>query len=146
MTTQRIKGQETVLVFVSDAGTEEGLGDVVSAEFEFQLDILTTRLLGETSDRKDDIFRGVRGRCEVQLENSQALAFVQRVKDRAQRRTAASGRFQMMTSLEFPNGERPRVLFPDIFWGSLPFNIGGGDEYVTLTLEFEGSDGRFLFS
>jgi hypothetical protein len=144
--TQRVKGQEAVLTFVSDAGTEEALGNVLSAEFEFQFDILTTRFLGETSDRKDDIFRGVRGRVEVHLSTQDALRFVDRVKGRATRRTAASGRFQMLTSLAFPNGERPRALFPDIYWGNMPFNIPAGDEYVTLTLEFEGSDGRFLYS
>lgn len=143
---QRIKGQETIISFVSDAGSEDALGDVVSAEFEFQFDILSQRFLGEVADRKDDIFRGVRGRVEIQLEKQDAFRFVDRVKDRAQRRSAASGRFEMLTSMAFPNGERPRIMFPDIFWGNIPFNIGGGDEYVTMTLEFEGSDGRFLFS
>ena len=56
---QRIKGQEVTLDVVSPGGREETLTDQVSASITFQFDILKQRLLGETTDRKDDIFRGV---------------------------------------------------------------------------------------
>jgi len=140
----RIKGQEVELQIVGPSGREESLGDVVSGTIEFQMDILTQGLLNETSDRRDDIFRGVRLEMEVQLERGDVTDFINRVKDRAQRRTAASETFNALMTLQFPNGDRPRVSVEDLSFGSLPFAVGGRDEYVTLRIEAESSDGRFI--
>lgn len=128
-------------------GIEESLGDVVSASVEFQMDILTQSFLGETSDRKDDIFRGVRGQMEVQMESQDALRFTELVKSRAQRRAGTQTEVISITmTLNLPNGETPRVLLDDVYFGNVPFNVGGRDEYVTMSLEFEGSDGRVLYA
>ena len=88
---QRIKGQETVVSFVGTEGSEEGLTDVQSSESEFQMQILTDGYLGETSDRRDDIFRGASGSISIHLETPQYFAFARRVIDRAQRRTPGRG-------------------------------------------------------
>lgn len=141
---QRIKGQEIELQIVSPAGREDSLGDVVSGTIEFQFDILTQGLLNETSDRRDDIFRGVRLEMEVQLESGEFTQFINRVKDRAQRRTPASEQFNALMTLVFPNGDRPRVLIEDLSFGSLPIAVGGRDEYVTVRVEAESSEGRFI--
>ncbi len=141
---QRVKGQEVELQIVSPAGREESLGDVVSATIEFQLDILTQGLLNETADRRDDIFRGLRLEMEVQLERGDFTNFINRVKDRAQRRVPASEQFNALMTLEMPNGDRPRVSVDDLFFGSLPIAVGGRDEYVTVRIEAEASEGRFI--
>lgn len=143
---QRIKGQEVVLDVVSPSGREEALGDVVSASITHQLDILKQRLLGETTDRKDDIFRGTEGEMEVQLEAREALLFINTVKSRAQRRTPASDRINITMTLNFPEGGTARIQLTNCYFGNLPVNVGGGDEYVTLSLTFEAEDGRILFA
>jgi hypothetical protein len=142
---QRIKGQEVVLDIISPSGRESTLGDVVSASITYQLDILKQRLLGETSDRKDDIFRGLEGEMELQLEQRDALRFVDQVKDRATRRTAASSRFSVTMTLNFPEGGSARIQMSPVYFGNIPLNVGGGDEYVTMSLTFESEDGRILF-
>lgn len=144
---QRIKGQEVRVTVTSPIGTEEsiGAGGVSSFELEFKTEILSEGYLGETTERKDDIFRGVSGRMEIHLERQAYLRFIQRVTDRSQRRTAADARFNVLVSLQFPNGERPRVLLDDVFFGPLPVNVGARDEYVSATVEFECAQGRFLF-
>lgn len=144
---QRIKGQETRVTVVSPAGTEDsiGSGGVSSFELEFKTEVLSEGYLGETTERKDDIFRGVGFRMEIHLDRQSYLQFVQRVTDRSQRRTPADARFNIITALQFPNGQRPRVLLEDVFFGPLPVNIGGRDEYVSATIEGECSQGRFLF-
>lgn len=143
---QRIKGQEVVIDVISPGGREVTLGDVVSASLTFQFDVLKQRLLGETTDRKDDIFRGVEGEMEVQLEQAAALEFVGRVKDRATRRSSASEVFAVTMTLEFPEGGSARVQLSPVYFGNIPINVGGGDEYVTLSLTFEAEDGRVLFA
>lgn len=141
---QRIKGQEIELSVVGPDGREEALGDVVSGTIEFQLDILTQGLLNETADRRDDIFRGVRLEMEVQLETGLFTDFINRIKDRAQRRAPASDVFSALMTLEFPNGDRPRVSVDNLFFGSIPIAVGGRDEYVTLRVEAESDEGRFI--
>jgi hypothetical protein len=143
---QRIKGQEVVLDMISPNGRESELGDVVSASITYQLDILKQRLLGETTDRKDDIFRGLEGEMEIQLENRDALRFIDRVKDRATRRTPASERFAITMTFNFPEGGSARIQLSPIYFGNIPLNVSGGDEYVTMSLTFESEDGRILFT
>lgn len=141
---QRVKGLEVEFSVISPAGREESLGDVVSCSVEFQMDILTQGLLGEGSERRDDIFRGVRIEMEVQLERGDFPSFINRVTTRAKRRSPASDQFNALMTLAMPDGTRPRISVEDLFFGSLPLNVGGRDEYVTLRVEAEASDGRFL--
>jgi len=144
---QRIKGQEVRVTMVSPTGNVEsiGSGGVSSFELEFKTEILSEGYLGETTERKDDIFKGVSGRMEFHLDRQSYFRFVQQVTDRSQRRSPAGARFNVLVAMSFPNGERPRVLLEDVFFGPLPVNVGGRDEYVSATVEFECSQGRFLF-
>lgn len=134
---QRIKGQEVVLSFTTPDGSAEGLQDVLSFEAELQMEILRERYLGDSTDRRDDIFRGVAGRAELHLEQQDYLTFTQRVQDRAQRRTAAAGVFNATASFAFPNGQRPRLTFENIFFDALPIRVSGSDAYVTVTIAWE---------
>lgn len=143
---QRVKGQEVRVTFTGPTGTETGLSDIKSFEFELQLEILSEGYLGETTERKDDIFKGVKGRMVLHIEQQEYFRFTQRVKERSQRRTSANARFDATCSVALPNGQRPRVLLEDLFFGPLPMNVGGRDEYVEATIEFECSDLRYFFS
>ena len=142
---QRIKGQEVRVVFTSPAGTETSLTDITSFEVEPQMEILSEGYLGETTERKDDIFKGVHGRMELHLESQDYFRFVQRIIDRSQRRSPADGRFNVIATLSFPNGQRPRVLLEDVYFGAPPISVGGREEYVSATVEFECSSVRYLF-
>lgn len=127
------------------SGTETALSDVVSSEIVFQREILTEAFLGETTDRKDDIFKGIEGNLEVQIESQDVFRFIQRINDRSKRRTPADEVFNIVTTLQMPNGQRPRVLLENCFFGEVNMNTGGRQEYVTLRIPFGCSDGRFLF-
>lgn len=142
---QRIKGQEVRVTFVGPNGTETALSDVQSFELEMQLEVLSEGYLGETTERKDDIFRGVHGRMEIHIEAQEYLRFMDSVVQRSQRRTAADAQFNVIATLNFPNGTSPRVLLEDVFFASMPTNVGARDEYVQGTIEFECSGYRTLF-
>jgi hypothetical protein len=134
---QRIKGQEVSLSFVGPSGSEDGLADVLNFEAELQMEILREGYLGETVDRRDDIYRGVSGRCELHLESGAYFRFTQRVQDRAERRTPADGQFLAMASFQFPNGERVRLSFENIFFDALPIRAPERAGYVTVTVAWE---------
>jgi hypothetical protein len=113
------------------------LEDVLSFEAELQLEILSEGYLGETGERKDDIYKGVSGTCELHLEAQDYFRFTQRVQDRAERRTAAAGVFNATASFQFPNGQRPRLTFENIFFGGLPIRVPEQSGYVAVTLSWE---------
>ncbi len=139
---QRIKGQEVVLGFTHPNGDQAGLEDVVSFEAELDIEKLQERYLGETADRYDELFHGVNGQCELHLESSDYFRFAERVQDRAQRRTPAGGVFTATASFSFPNGQRVRLTFEDIFFGALPVRAPSSGEYITATIEWSGSSMR----
>lgn len=142
---QRIKGQEVRVIFSSPAGAETSLTDISSFEVEPLMEILSEGYLGETTERKDDIFKGARGRMEIHLETQEYFRFVQRVIDRSQRRTPADGVFSVVATLSFPNGQRPRVLLENVFFGPPPMNVASREDYITAQVEFECSGVRYLF-
>lgn len=142
---QRLKGQETVISFVGPTGDEEGLQDVSSFEAELMIDNLQEGYLGETADRFDDIFMGVSGRVEIHMETPQYFRFTQRVQDRAQRRTPASGKFNAKARFRFPNGTSFRLTFEDIFFEGLPLRAPTRSDYVQATIAWKCSNVRRVF-
>lgn len=142
----RIKGLESRIVMVSPNGTETSLADVQSFEMTSMLDILSEGYLGETTERKDDIYKGIHGKMEIHLESQDYLRFIDLVEQRAKRRLPAATRFNVITTLVFPNGtDRPRVLIEDIFFGEIQTSIGSREDYVAVSFDFEASDYRKLF-
>jgi hypothetical protein len=137
--TQRIKSDDCRLNFTGPSGAEEAFGNIQSFELELDLEILRERYVGETADRFDELFKGVNGRAELHLSTKQYFQFTQRVQDRAQRRTAASGKFTATASYTFADGTRARIVVDDIFWGKLPLKTPGGGGYVTASVEFGAS-------
>ena len=95
---QRIKGQEVRVVMVSPSGTETSLSDVQSFDVEPQMEILSEGYLGETTERKDDIFKGCSGSMEINLESADFFKFQQAVIERSQRRSPASARFNVISN------------------------------------------------
>lgn len=136
---QRIKGQETVLGFTNPDGDQQGLDSVLSFEAELDLEILEEGYLGETANRFDDIYKGVSGQVELHLETSEYFRFTERVQDRAERRTPAGGVFTASSTFQFPNGQRARITFEDIFFGAMPVSAPSRSEYVKATIQWKCS-------
>jgi hypothetical protein len=144
MAEQRIKGQEVTVSVQGPDGTEDGLDINASVEFVFDIETLSESYLGETSDRKDELYRGVTGNMEYHMARGSYFDFVQKVVDRARRRSPASEQFNITASLQFPSGERRRIQVQDVFFGQLPLNVGGRQEYVQGTVNWECSEFRFF--
>lgn len=134
----RIKGQDVEILFTLDGAPQEALLDIQSIEVELQQEILSEGYLGETTNRKDSIFNGVRGRVEAHVESQDFLTFFQAIIDKARRREPGTV-INLKATLNFPNGQTPRVLFPDVEFGNLPLNFGSRQDYGMISLDFEGS-------
>lgn len=140
---QRIKGQEVEVLLVVDGAPKTSITAVKSFEIEFQLDILTEGYLGETSSRRDEVFNGISGSLEFDMENGDLLDVAQQIIDRARRRTPGTV-INIKAALNFPNGVVRRIVAKDVYFSAIPVSFGARDEYGTVTLDFEAMDYSFL--
>ena len=143
MADQRIKGQETEVIFIANGEPQDNLTAVRSFEVAAQMEILREGYLGETTDRRDDVYRGIRGRMEIHLENQSILNFWRTIIDRARRREPGI-RINVKSTLFFPNGQRPLIILPDVFFGELPMTFPDRASYLTSTFDFEADDFQLI--
>jgi len=136
---QRIKGQEISLLLIENNAPLTEITDVRSFEMSAQLEILKEGYLGETTDRRDSIYRGFSGKMDVHFETRDIVDFARRVIDKARRRTPGS-RINCKVTLNFPNGNRVRVMLKDLEFGEIPMAFGSRSDYGMVTLSFEGED------
>lgn len=128
---------------VANGVPQTSITDVRSFDFEFQTEIQSEGYLGETTNRKDSIFNGIRGSMELHYENQEIFNLVKSIVDKARRRTPGS-KINIKTTLNFPNGDRPRVLIPDVEFGPVPFSFGSRTDYGTVRLDYEASEATIL--
>jgi len=136
---QRIKGQEVSLSVIIDGRALEAAADFRSFEVAPKLDKKEEGYLGETTNRYDEIFNGVRGRAELHFESQEIFTLMQAVIDRATRRTPGV-QVNIKATLQFPNGQRLRVALRDVVFGEMPINFGSRADYGAMTLDFECSN------
>ncbi len=140
---QRIKGQEVTVRFVQDGQVKAELNDIRSFEIGMQLEVLKEGYLGEFTDRRDDVYRGVTGKMDLHMESASVFTIFKSLLERAQRRTAGTT-VNIQAQLQFPNGQLRLVNINDCFFGEIPLTVGGRSEYVTFSLNFEANDVVFV--
>lgn len=143
MPEQRLKGQEVEIMLIVGGEAKTTITAIKNFEVSGMLEILREGYLGETTDRRDEIYRGVKGRMEVHFENSEMLLLARSIADRARRRVPGS-RINVKATLNFPNGERPIIVVPNAFFGEFPMNAGDRASYVGTSVDFEAEDYRLL--
>lgn len=139
MADQRIKGQEAEILLVIDGETQNTITDVRSFEVAVKLELKEEGYIGEKTNRYDEIFNGMRGRMELHFENEDIFGLFQSIVDRAKRRTPGT-QVNVKVTLNFPNGDRPRVLLSNVFFGEIPMAFGSRGDYGTVSLEFACED------
>lgn len=136
---QRIRGQEIDATVVVNGVPTTSFTDIRSFEVTPRFELLEEEYLGETSMRFDEIFNGVAFTMELHLETAGALAFIAVVKARAQRRTPGTT-INVKATLNFPNGQRPRVVLKDCFFSDFSLNFASRSDYGTLRVEGRCTD------
>lgn len=118
--------------------------NVRSLELTFQTEILTENYLGKTTSDKDSIYNGISGRLEFHPDNQDILKVITEFVDKARRRTPGV-QINIKATLNFPNGQRPRILVPNCEFGPAPLSAAGRSDYVSVSFDFEASEHSFLF-
>jgi hypothetical protein len=143
MPSYRLRGQEVSVQIVRDSALITEITDVKSFEVEFQLEVMSEGYIGEFTDRRDDIFKGITGKIEFHIENGAPFDLVNEIVLRAQRRTPGA-QFNVQSTVRLANGQRKRLVINDLFFGSVPFNVASRTDYVTYSLTFEAGEGKFI--
>lgn len=119
---------------------------IVSSEMTFMLATKETGCLGETTDRVDEIFKGMSGTIEFQAGEPSALRIISVVVDRARRRAPPYPKITLKSNFTFPEtGRRALIVVPDLKFGDIPINTGGREEHVSLRYSWRAETGRVVF-
>ena len=140
MPQQRIKGQETLITVQQDGVPKLRVDTISDTECIFELDILQEGYIGETSDRFDSIFKGMTVRVSGHMTNRQVIDIADAIAQRAQRRAGGAVRFDLTTTLVFPNGDIVSILVPDVHFQSVPITTGSREDYVGFSWEGKASE------
>jgi len=143
MASQRIKGQEVELQLVIDGTVQDTVTAFSSFEISAELEKLEESYLGEKTPRFDEIFNGISGSLDFHSENKSVFNIMQSIIDRAKRRTPGT-QINLKATLNYPNGDRPRVLLQDVYFGAIPLNFGSRSDYGSVSLDFSCSDIKVL--
>ena len=138
----RIKGQETTVTVTSALGVEESVADVKSCEITFERDILSEGYLGQKTEKKDAIFKGVTGKITFHVEKRAVLGLVGRINEATKNRVGGE-QFEVTTTYEFEDGKM-RIICKEVAFGSIPISSGSRDDFVELSFDFACEDGDLL--
>ena len=140
---QRIKGQEVEIVVLDNGEPVQNLTTARSLEVAWKTEQLQEGYLGETTDRYDTIYKGIRGRVEFHFSGPQIFDLIKSIVDKARRRTPGQ-KINIKATLNFPDGSRARIVIPDAEFGEMPVSFGDRTSYGTFSLDFGASDARSL--
>jgi hypothetical protein len=135
---QRIKGQEVNILIVVGSELQDQLTEISDFEFNDEQEILQQGFLGQTTDQYDYVYKGTKGKLTLQIHTSQYFEFRKKINDKATRKSPDT-RFNLTATANFPNGEKKRILFPNVSWGNIGHGIPGRTEYVKISMDWATS-------
>lgn len=142
MANQRIKGQE-VEVSVLSNGVASVFTDINSFEMQSVTETKEEGYLGEKANRYDEFYKGWTASLKMHNGNGEIFKFQNIVKDRAQRRTPGVV-INIKATLNFPNGDRARVILSDAFFDEMGIAFGSRDAYGETSMSAKGTEFRVL--
>lgn len=152
MADQRAKGEDVVIsLFQLSNGNKSKIQDIVDIknyEITFNLELLKEGYLGQSTDRLDDIYRGVTGSLEFHFSDAGALKLIQSAVARARRRAGSQQgplmSFSHQATLYLPDGTRAIISVPEMFFGPIPLTSGGREQFLGVKLDWAGEDAQFI--
>lgn len=145
MSELRIRGQEITLRLTRGNIVQRTITAI--KDFTAQLDFEKSDegYLGETTNRKDDIFNGASGSFTVDAEGQDLFLFCDFVKRKAQRKLPVNqDAVNMSGRFAFPNGDTPKLQLKDLKFGPMPIGVPGRTQYVNTAFDYSTDDITFL--
>lgn len=140
---QRLIGQDVSLTTFVGTDPQDAIADIKNFEATFQTEILRDSYLGSFTDRRANVYRGVRGSFEYHFSSAAALSIMASIVERCRNRRSQI-RIVTQATLLMPNGDRPMIVFDDQFFEAMPLTIGGRTEFGSVKLDWESDDARFI--
>ena len=142
---QRVRGDDVNILVTQDGDLQDTLTDVVDFDSTFMVELISKGYLGEKSERKDMIFKGVSFKMTMHLHKQDFVRFIKAIVNKAQRLTPDVV-FSITGLFSFPNGETPVVLIPNVSFGEVPQTVPARGDYVKVKLEFATDDDQVTTS
>lgn len=143
MAGNRIKGQEVELIIVAGGRPMDTITAVKDFDFAWQLEVKSEGYLGETTERKDMVYKGVKGKMTLHAETADILKLSVAIVNAARNR-AAGFKLNIKATLNFPTGRRARIIIRDAQFGEIPVSVGGKAEYVSVSFDYEASEASVI--
>jgi hypothetical protein len=145
MPSQRLLGQNVAIIIIQDSAPIQEISCIRSFSFTYEQELKDEGYLGETTNRKDSVFKGMKMDMELHTNNNKVFQLIQSAVDKARRRTPGT-RINIKCTLTWPNGDVARVTFPDVEFGAFPINANSRTDYVTVKLEAACSEARTVLT
>jgi hypothetical protein len=139
----RLIGQDCSVTIIQDNQPLTTIDTIKSIEVTVLLDIIKEGFLGQTTDRRDEVYHGVSGKIEAQLSGTDLLLLVESIRRRAKNRRSGT-RITTKSTFIFPDGDRAIYVIPDLKFGNIPLGVRGRTEFVEMSLDFEADDMTFV--
>ena len=133
------------MLIVRDGALEDTLTDIQNFNIELDVELISRGYLGETSERKDEIYKGTKFDFEMHTHTQDYLSFFEAIRNRAKRLTPDTI-FNITTVLNYPNGDTPTRLLPDCHFGPLGDKTPSRGEYKTSKVQGEVGDDTVTLS
>lgn len=141
----RLRGQEVEVRIFANGVLQDSITAVASFEETFKLEKKEDGFLGEQSNRYDDIFNGIDGRMEFQVNSADWMLFQNAIKLRAQRKQPGTV-INMVRTDFYANGQTAIVTYADCKFGASPTSVAGRGEFVKVSLDFSCTERDEQFS
>lgn len=135
---ERIRGQEVELIALVDGVQVVSLTNIKAFEMAYQLEVQSEGYLGQTTDQKDMIYKGVRGNLTAHFDTDRVFNLFNALVNKARRRTPGV-LINLKATLNFSSGARPRIVIPNCAFGEIPISFSERSAYGEIKLEFEAS-------
>lgn len=139
MADNRIKGQDVTILVSQDSVLLDSFQEISNFTFEDLLELISKGYLSQKTEKKDMIYKGVKGSMELDISTQDVFRFRNSVVNKAQRITPDT-QFNFSGVLGFPDGSTPTFAMNDVSFGGIPIEIGSRGDYVKMKLEFECSE------
>lgn len=137
----RLRGQEVQLRITQGGVILRTLVNIENLTWTILAEILRKSYLGQTTEQKDDIYKGTKVEFGFDLTSKEPFVMVAALRDRMQRRTAQAGaQVNLRFTCNLADGTRPRITIPDLKFQDPSFAIQNRESYAGFRFQCEAED------